>query len=57
MSRKLVTISPDLPILEALSTMFINKKGRLPVVDGKGHIVGIITKRDVFKYLVGDKIK
>ncbi len=57
MSKKIITISPHVPLLEALSKMFINKKGRLPVVDGKGHMVGIITKRDIFKFLVGKKLK
>lgn len=57
MSKNPVTISPEVPLLEALSTMFIHKKGRLPVIDQKGKIVGIITKRDIFKFLVGNKIK
>ena len=57
MSKKIFTISPDVPLLEALSNMFVNKKGRLPVVDKKGTMLGIITKRDIFKFLVGKKIK
>jgi len=57
MSKKVVTINPDVPLLEALSTMFVSKKGRLPVVSKNGTMIGIITKRDIFKFLVGKKIK
>ncbi|MBI2621432.1 MAG: CBS domain-containing protein [Candidatus Levybacteria bacterium] len=57
MSKRPVTILPDVPLLEALSTMFTNKVGRLPVVNKKGYMVGIIAKRDIFKYLVGKKLK
>lgn len=57
MSKRPVTILPDVPLLEALSTMFTNKVGRLPVVDRRGHMVGIIAKRDIFKYLVGRRLR
>lgn len=57
MSKKPVTIGPSAPLLEALSMMFTHKVGRLPVVDEKKHMVGIIAKRDIFKYLVGKRIK
>src|SRR3989344_628901 len=57
MSKRPVTVNPDIPLLEALSTMFTNKIGRLPVVDKKGHLVGIIAKRDIFKYLVGKRLR
>ena len=57
MSRHPVTISPDAPLLEAQSLMFMHKVGRLPVVDKKKNIVGIIAKGDIFKYLVGKRLK
>lgn len=56
MSKRPITILPDVPLLEALSTMFMNKVGRLPVVDKKKNLVGIIAKRDIFKYLVGKRL-
>ncbi len=57
MSKRPVTIHPDSPLLEAQSLMFMHKVGRLPVVDRKGKILGIIAKGDIFKYLVGKRIK
>lgn len=57
MAKHLVTIKPDAPLLEAQSLMFVNKIGRLPVVDKKNNLIGIIAKADIFKYLVGNKLK
>jgi len=57
MSKHPVTILPEIPLLEALSTMFMNKVGRLPVVNKKGNLVGIIAKRDIFKYLIGKRLR
>ena len=56
MSRNLTTVTPETPLLRAQSLMFIEKIGRLPVVDNKGNLVGIIAKGDIFRALVGDKL-
>jgi len=56
MSRNLTTVTPETPLLRAQSLMFIEKVGRLPVVDGKGNLIGIISKSDIFRALVGDKL-
>ena len=57
MSKHPITIHPDSPLLEAQSLMFMHKVGRLPVVDRKKNIIGIIAKRDIFKYLVGKRLR
>lgn len=57
MSKHPVTIHTGSPLLEAQSLMFMHKIGRLPVVDDKKNIVGIIAKGDIFRYLVGRKLK
>lgn len=57
MSKHPITIHTDSPLLEAQSLMFMHKIGRLPVVDRKKNIVGIIAKGDIFKYLVGKRLK
>ena len=57
MSKRPITIHPDSPLLEAQSLMFMHKVGRLPVVDRKKNIIGIIAKRDIFKYLVGKRLR
>jgi len=56
MSKDPVTVSPRTQLLKAQSLMFIHKVGRLPVVDDGKHLVGMITKGDIFKALVGDRI-
>jgi len=56
MSKNPTTVTPETPLLRAQSLMFIEKIGRLPVVDDKGNLVGIIAKGDIFRALVGDKL-
>lgn len=56
MSKEPVIINQDAALLEAQSVMFVNKVGRLPVVDEKGNLVGILSKGDIFKTVVGEKL-
>lgn len=56
MSKNLTTVTPETPLLRAQSLMFIEKIGRLPVVDEKGNLIGIISKSDIFRAIVGNKI-
>lgn len=57
MSKKVISIHVDEPLLKAESIMKINDISRLPVVDSKGNLIGIISKGDIFKALVSPKIK
>jgi CBS domain-containing protein/16S rRNA G966 N2-methylase RsmD len=56
MSKRPITINLNDPVLKADSTMRIKDVGRLPVVDDKGNLVGIIAMGDIFKSLVGQKM-
>jgi CBS domain-containing protein/SAM-dependent methyltransferase len=56
MSKNTTTVPSDAPLLEAQSLMFINKISRLPVVDEKGNLIGIISKGDIFKSVVGNSL-
>ncbi|MDP2586013.1 MAG: CBS domain-containing protein [Candidatus Levybacteria bacterium] len=56
MSKSLTTVTPETPLLRAQSLMFIEKIGRLPVVNDRGNLVGIIAKGDIFRALVGEKL-
>ena len=47
MSAELSTISPDADAMTALQQMQEKKVGRLPVVDGTGEIVGLISRSDL----------
>lgn len=56
MSKNPATVTMGTPLLRAQSLMFIEKVGRLPVVNDRGNLVGIISKGDIFRALVGDKL-
>lgn len=56
MTGKPVVVTADTPLLRAQSLMFIEKIGRLPVVDDNGKLLGILSKGDIFRAVVGQKI-
>jgi len=49
MTRKPITASEDITSDKALEVMYTNKVERLPVVDGKGKLIGIITMQDILE--------
>ncbi len=56
MSKNPITVSSDTPLLRAQSLMFVHKIGRMPVVDKEGNLVGILSKGDIFKSIIGKRI-
>ncbi len=56
MSERPVTVTANTPLLRAQSLMFIDKIGRLPVVDEEDNLIGIISKSDIFRAIVGNKV-
>lgn len=49
MGKSPITISPDEPLMKAGSLMLTTNKRRLPVVDKKGKLVGVISQGDIFR--------
>jgi CBS domain-containing protein/anti-sigma regulatory factor (Ser/Thr protein kinase) len=47
MNYNVITVKDSDPLVEALKTFVSTRVGRLPVVDGDGKLVGIITKGDI----------
>lgn len=47
MSRDVITLSPEAPVIDALRIMTQRDIGRIPVLDD-GMLIGIITKSDIF---------
>lgn len=47
MTTEVVTVAPEIPIMEARSLMKESGVRRLPVVDKRGRLVGIITQGDI----------
>lgn len=56
MSKNPITVTADTPLLRAQSLMSVHKVGRLPVTDGKGDLIGILSKGDIFKAVVGQRL-
>jgi CBS domain-containing membrane protein len=52
MHRDVVTVSPNLGVAQAASILLENKYGCLPVVDGQGVLVGIVTEADFLRLTV-----
>ncbi len=52
MTKKVITIVPDMPLEDAARIMADNKIGGLPVVSPEGAVVGIITETDIFKTFI-----
>ena len=53
MSKHVIYIKKDDPLLKVESIMKLKDIARLPVVDSRRRLIGILTKRDIFRALVG----
>jgi CBS domain-containing protein len=49
MSRELITIRAQQPIVDAAQKLLVNKIHSLPVVDETGNLIGILTDSDLFR--------
>lgn len=49
MARELVTLSPDDEINAAMNTLLIHRISGAPVVDNRGELVGVLSKKDCLK--------
>jgi CBS domain-containing protein len=52
MRSPLITINPNSSIIDAMETMQQKDIRRLPVVDNKGKLLGIVTDKDIFKVIL-----
>jgi CBS domain-containing protein len=52
MKTPLITINPNSSITDAMETMQQKDIRRLPVVDNKGKMLGIITDKDIFRTIL-----
>lgn len=57
MTRNVMTVNPETPILDAAQTMLEKKVSGLPVVDGKNKLIGVITESDIFRMLVKSRVQ
>lgn len=52
MTKDPITVPPDYTIEETAELLLKNRISGAPVVDNNGHLVGIITRHDLFKVLI-----
>jgi acetoin utilization protein AcuB len=52
MTKRVLTTHPDDLVEDAARTMVDNDIGCLPVIDDKGHSVGIVTESDMFRLFI-----
>lgn len=57
MDNVLVTVGSEAPLMECVEHITKNDLQRLPVVDGEGHVVGIIYLRDLYGTIVKSMLK
>ena len=50
--RSVISIGPDEPVLEAVRAMADRHVGALMVLDGAGHVAGIVSERDYARKVV-----
>lgn len=55
MSKNVITIDPEQEIEEAATLLVEKNVKRLPVIDKKGDLVGIVSRRDIMGYLFPNK--
>lgn len=51
MSDRVITVSQDKEIEDAATIMVDRKIKRLPVVDKEGHLLGIVSRKDIMNHL------
>ena len=54
MTREVVTVAPDTSVLKAAQLMLERNVSGLPVIDAAGHVVGIVSERDLLRRPDGD---
>lgn len=52
MTKDVVSIGPDSPIIEAAELLDKHKVNRLPVVDEKGKLIGVLSRTDMLRALL-----
>jgi acetoin utilization protein AcuB len=57
MTRSPVTVRPDVLVKGAAVTMRTRKLRHLPVTDGQGHLIGIVTDRDLRQVILDPAIQ
>lgn len=52
MSKRLVSLSPDTDVLEAINKLLISQVPNAPVLDNTGNLVGMFSEKDAMKVVL-----
>lgn len=52
MVKSVKTVSSDTPLMKAQAMMMAHDLSRLPVVDDKGKLIGIVSQGDIFREII-----
>lgn len=55
MTKDPITVKPSKPLRDAAQLMHDRSVHRLPVVDDSGHIVGILTRGDIIRFMAANQ--
>lgn len=56
MNKNPTTVTSDTPVMKVQSLMLVKHFSRVPVIDGKGHLLGLVSQGDIFRAVVGQKL-
>lgn len=56
MNSRVTSVTSDTPLMKAHSIMQINKFSRLPIVNSRNELIGIISQGDIFRNILKDEM-
>lgn len=56
MVKKVVSVTPETPLIDAQTLMYKHNYAQLPVVDTEGNLVGIVTRSNIFRHVLEEQI-
>ncbi len=56
MSKQVLTVTMSTPIYDAMNLLVENKVSGLPVVDDDNNLVGLITEKDILRFLLNKDV-
>ena len=54
MAAKLVTVTPQTNVVEAMDMLLTSQVSGAPVVDDEGHLVGVLSEADLLHVIIQD---
>lgn len=56
MNKEVVSVMSDTPLMKAQSIMLTHKFSKVPVIDNKGRLIGIVSQGDIFRQILKEEI-